>query len=203
MEIRGLGLSLRLPRDDDAAALLALAGDPEVTRWFSWGPYASLDEPVAYLARLPGQRERGEQLDLLVVDDDRGPAGILGLSEFSARDRRAVVGTWLGRAFWGTGVNAKAKALALKLAFDELGLERVGAYTNPENGRSIVALERLGLVREGTLRSFHRHGTQRHDVHVFGLLREAWLASPLASVEVEVRGEVPAAFRVGGPPKPQ
>jgi [ribosomal protein S5]-alanine N-acetyltransferase len=182
MEIRGLGLTLRPPRPDDAAALLALASDPQVTQWFSWGPYRSIEEPAAYIARLAGERGRGEQIDLLISDDERGAAGIIGLSEISARDRRAVIGTWLGRDFWGTGVNADAKALMLKFAFAELGLERVGAYTNPANARSVAALEKLGFVGEGTLRSFHRHGDVRHDVHVFSLLRDEWSAGPLADV---------------------
>ncbi len=201
MELRGTDVTLRLPRADDAPALLKLASDEQVTRWFSWGPYRSIDEPAAYLAGLAAQRERGEQLDLLIVDHERGPAGIIGLSEFSARDRRAAVGTWLGRDFWGSGVNAAAKGLALHLAFAVLGLERVGAYSNPENVRSIIALERLGFVREGTLRAFHRHGDTRHDVHVFGLLRSEWLAGSVASPGAELVGEVPPAFReVGLPP---
>src|SRR6185436_5883912 len=114
-------------------ALFALASDPDVTRWFSWGPYTSLDEPRAYIERLAGERERGQQLDLLVVHRDHGPAGITGLSEFSARDRRCMVGTWLGRRFWGTGVNREAKALVAHLAFGVLGLQRLGAYSNVEN----------------------------------------------------------------------
>jgi ribosomal-protein-alanine N-acetyltransferase len=194
LELRGTDVSLRLPRDDDAAALFALAGDEQVTRWFSWGPYRSIDEPAAYLTSLPGERDRGEQLDLLIVDHERGPAGIIGLSEFSARDRRAVVGTWLGREFWGTGVNRAAKELALHLAFAVCGLDRVGAYTNPANARSIVALERLGFMREGTLRSYHRHGAERHDVHVFAILRADWNAGPLTSAAAQLTGDVPRAF---------
>ena len=38
MVIRGPSLSLRYARPQDAGALLELASDPEVTRWFSWGP---------------------------------------------------------------------------------------------------------------------------------------------------------------------
>jgi hypothetical protein len=37
----------------------------------------------------------------------------------------------------------------------------------------------------------------RHDVVVFGLVREQWESSPLAEVPVQVSGTVPGAFRVG------
>jgi ribosomal-protein-alanine N-acetyltransferase len=192
--VHGPTLTLRLPEPGDAPALLELAGDPEVTRWFSWGPYASLDEPLDYIAHLESQRARGEQLDLLVVHREHGPAGITGLSEFSARDRRCVVGTWLGRRFWGTGVNRESKALVAHLAFAVLGMHRLGCYSNPDNERSARALLSIGFRREGLLRDWHRHGDEHLDVNVFAMLAAEWAAGPLAAVAVEVQGAPPPAF---------
>ena len=126
------------------------------------------------------------------------PVGVTGLGEFSLRDRRAIVGSWLGRAWWGSGANTEAKALITRVAFDALGLDRVGAYAATGNPRSQRALEKLGFAREGTLREFHRHGDAVHDVHVFGLLREEWESGPLAAFDVEIEGDAPAAFVRGG-----
>jgi ribosomal-protein-alanine N-acetyltransferase len=189
-------LKLRYPTVADAPALLELGSDPEVTRFFSWGPYTSVSEPHAYIARLPGEREDGRQLDMLIVHHEHGPIGVTGLSEFSHRDRRAIVGTWLGRDYWGTGANAESKALLGALAFGPLGLERLGAYADVENGRSQAALERVGFVREGVLRRWHRHGDTVHDVVMFSLLREEFSASPLGTVKAQVSGEPPPAFVV-------
>jgi len=202
VELHGPTLVLRYPRPDDAPALLELASDPEVTRWFSWGPYRTVDEPLAYIDRLEGERDRGEKLDLLIVHREDGPIGITGLAELSRRDRRAMVGTWLGRRWWGSGANAESKALVAHLAFEVLDLARLAAYSNPDNARSIVALERLGFVREGVLRSWHRHGDVHHDVAVLGLLRAEWETSSLHSVPVSVEGEPPPAFRVSSDAAP-
>ena len=169
-----------------------------MTRWFSWGPYTRLDEPQAYIERLAGERERGEQLDLLIVHREHGTAGITGLSEFSARDRRCMVGTWFGRRFWGTGANEESKALMAHLAFVVLGLGRLGAYSNIHNGRSTQALLAVGFRHEGVLRDWHRHGGRHHDVNVFGLLRSEWEAGPLAGVPVRVEGDAAPAFPRGG-----
>jgi [ribosomal protein S5]-alanine N-acetyltransferase len=192
--LHGPTLTLRLPEPDDAPALLELAGDPEVTRWFSWGPYTSLDQPQGYIDRLAGQRERGEQLDFLIVDRARGPAGITGLSEFSRRDLRCMVGTWFGRAFWGTGANRESKALLAYLTFEILGMHRLGSYSNPDNVRSTKALIGVGFTHEGVLRHWHRHGDDYFDVNVFGMLRADWERGPLANVPVTVEGQPPAAF---------
>ena len=194
MEVVGPSLRLRYATALDVPALLELGSDPEVTRFFSWGPYRSASEPAAYVARLAGERERGERLDFLIVGPDDRAIGVTGLSEFSRRDRRAVVGTWLGRAHWGTGANRNAKALIAWLAFAVLGLERLGAYADLENPRSRSALGSLGFVPEGTLRRWHRHGEDVHDVLLYSWLRQEWERSPLAQARVTLRGIPPAAF---------
>ena len=196
MELRGPTIALRYPDPADAQGLFEHARDPEVTRWFSWGPYASAAEPLAWIEEQAARRTNREQLDLVVHHADLGPAGVTGLGELSLRDRRAMVGTWLGRPLWGTGANAECKALVAHLAFELCGLERLGAYSNPDNARSTRALERLGFVHEGTLRGWHRHGDRALDVHVFSLLRDEWARGPLREIPVTAIGAPPDAWVV-------
>lgn len=191
----GPSLTLRYATADDARPLLELGSDPQVTQFFSWGPYKSESEPASYIAGLAEERGRGERLDFLIVTPQGGPVGVTGLSELSRRDRRAVVGTWLGRAHWGTGANRESKALIAHLAFEVLGLERLGAYADLDNPRSQAALARIGFVREGVLRRWHRHGDRVHDVIVWSWLKEEWERSPLAAETVSVRGDPPGSFR--------
>jgi ribosomal-protein-alanine N-acetyltransferase len=194
VQITGPSLALRYATDDDAGALLALGSDPEVTRFFSWGPYGSASEPLAYIGGLPGERQRGERLDFLIIDPSGAPIGVTGLSEVSRRDRRAVVGTWIGRQHWGSGANRESKALISALAFRKLGLERLGAYADVDNARSQAALTRLGFVREGVLRRWHRHGERVRDVVLYSWLKEEWERSPLSAVAVAIAGDPPTTF---------
>jgi ribosomal-protein-alanine N-acetyltransferase len=196
LTVTGPTLSLRYATAEDADALLGLASDPQVTRWFSWGPYSSRVEPEMYIASLEGRREKGELLDFLMVHAEHGVVGVTGLTELAARDRRATVGTWFGRALWGTGANLESKALIAALAFERLGIERLTAWANTRNGRSQAALEKVGFRREGVLRGWHRHGEHRHDVVCFGMLRDEWERSPLHGVDVRIEGDPPAAFVV-------
>ena len=190
----GPTLTLRFPRSEDATALFALASDPEVARPFSWR-WATPDDAARWIAGRPQARERGIWLEFAVVHREHGPVGITGLTEPSARDRRAVTGSWLGRPYWGTGINAEAKALLARIAFDACGLERLGAYAGVRNPRSRRALEKLGFRHEGTLRAYHRHGDVTHDVDVLSLLRAEWAASPLAGVPCTLEGAPSAAWR--------
>lgn len=197
LQVHGPTLTLRAPRDEDAPALFELARDPEVTRWFSWGPYTDVAQPRGYIARQAQRRDDGVQLDFVIVRRDHGPVGITGLSEFSLRDRRAMVGTWLGRSWWGTGVNREAKALIFHLAFGPCALVRVGAYSDVANARSRTALSKVGLLQEGVLRSWHRHGDRSKDVNIHGIVRSDWEASELRGTPATVEGTVPRAFVAG------
>jgi ribosomal-protein-alanine N-acetyltransferase len=191
--VSGPTLSLRLPRLTDAPALFRLASDPEVTRFFSWGPYEREEEAVAYLERLPVQRQSGEHIDFVICRGGEA-IGVTGLSEISARDRRGMVGTWLGRRWWGTGANEESKALVAHVAFRVFCWERMGAYTNVLHGRSQAALQSIGFRREGVLRHWHRHGDTVHDVVMWAMLKGEYERSPLALVDVQVTGEPPSRF---------
>jgi ribosomal-protein-alanine N-acetyltransferase len=184
MRIEGARLALRPPRPDDADALFELGRDPDVVRFFSWGPYRERAEAEQFIERVVRERPH----EFFIVDpaaDDR-PIGVTGLSELSERDRRAVVGTWLGRPHWGTGANAESKALILHYAFRVLGLQRVSAYASPDNARSLAALEKVGFTSEGVLEHWHLHGGEPRDVAILRLLREEWEATPLSAVGVRV-----------------
>jgi ribosomal-protein-alanine N-acetyltransferase len=196
VEVVGPTIKLRYAVEADAERLLELASDREVTRWFSWGPYSTLAEPQAYIATLERRREAGELLDFVIDHHADGVIGVTGLSELAARDRRATVGTWVGRPHWGTGANPESKQLIGALAFGHLGFDRLTAWANTRNGRSQLALERAGFTREGVLRGWHRHGEERHDVVVFRLLRGEWRPQ----IDAQVSGEAPEAFRVGPTP---
>jgi len=100
-EVSGPTLTLRLPAAEHIPGLFRLARDPDVTRWFSWGPYEAEDEPRAWVLGAAARRAAGERLEL-VIERAGEPLGVTTLMEFSRRDRRAMVGTWLGREHWGT-----------------------------------------------------------------------------------------------------
>jgi [ribosomal protein S5]-alanine N-acetyltransferase len=194
LEVRGREVLLRYARPEDAESLFRMASDVEMTRFFSWGPYTSQGQAADYIASLARKRAEGERLEFVIEHRDAGVIGVTGLSEFSLRDRRAVVGTWHGREWWGKGVNLQSKTLVLALAFAGLRLDRVTAWCSTDNGRSQTALDRLGFVNEGVLRRWHVHHGDPKDVTSYPRLRVVWLAGELARAPVEIVGRIPPQF---------
>lgn len=195
LTVTGENYLLRLAVADDAEQLFRLGEDPAVTRFFSWGPYTSIEQPLKYIEDLQAKRDDGSLLEFVIVERATDQiVGVTGLTEFSARDRRAVVGSWLGHKYWGTGVNLASKSLILGLGFRHLGLERISSYSHVRNGRSKAALGRIGFVPEGILHAWHWHDGEPQDVHIHCLLREIYERSEIGGDQLEISGSVPPAF---------
>ena len=134
LALTGPTLRVRIPREEDAHALFEQASDPEVTRWFSWGPYSSEAEARSYLARLPAQRARGEHLDLVVEHLDGGSDRHHGPGRARRprppRGDRLLAGPRLvghGRQPGGQGAHVPSRASSCSAS------TALGAYSNVEH----------------------------------------------------------------------
>ena len=140
MVLTGPTLTLRYATAEDAPRLLELASDPLVTQLVLVGP-VRVARAARGLHRGAGRQARGRRAARL---PDRAPRGRRDRRhrpvELAARDRRATVGTWFGREWWGSGVNRESKAMIAALAFGRLGPrppDRVGQHAQrPLPGRA-------------------------------------------------------------------
>ena len=103
-------------------------------------------------------------------------AGATRYLNIMAKDRGLEIGgTWYGPEFQRTAVNTECKYLLLSHAFETLGAIRVQLKTDSRNERSQKAIERIGGVREGTLRNHMilPDGNYRHSVF-YSILDSEW-----------------------------
>ncbi len=95
--------------------------------------------------------------------------------EVAAEKQTAMLGYAISRAHWGRGLAPEAARAAVGWGFETFSLAKVWASTDGRNARSRRVLTKLGMRREGTLRSHDvDRGGERVDVVVYGLLREEW-----------------------------
>jgi RimJ/RimL family protein N-acetyltransferase len=81
--------------------------------------------------------------------------------------------TWLAAFAQGTGINAEAKYLLFRHAFEVLGVARVDLKTDARNTRSRAAIESVGACFEGVLRNWSRSWARGED----GMLRDSAIFS--------------------------
>ncbi|MFF7562502.1 GNAT family N-acetyltransferase [Streptomyces pseudovenezuelae] len=81
--------------------------------------------------------------------------------------------TWLAASAQGTGINAEAKLLLFRHAFETWGVSRVDLKTDARNARSRAAIQSVGARFEGVLRNWSRSWAPGED----GLLRDSAIFS--------------------------
>lgn len=91
---------------------------------------------------------------------------------FDAKSGTCEVGVWLEPEAQGRGLITAAVRLMMDWAFDVRGMHRVEWRTDPRNERSRAAAKRLGMTREGVLRSSFVINGARQDTEVWALVRE-------------------------------
>ncbi|WP_329789362.1 GNAT family protein [Lentzea sp. DG1S-22] len=87
---------------------------------------------------------------------------------------RAEVGCWLEPAATGRGLVTQASKVLIDWAIRERGVHRVEWLVSSANAPSIAVARRLGMTRDGVLRSYSLHRGVRQDVEVWSVLAPEW-----------------------------
>ncbi|MCI0754429.1 bifunctional GNAT family N-acetyltransferase/(deoxy)nucleoside triphosphate pyrophosphohydrolase [Teichococcus vastitatis] len=145
-------LTLRPLRPEDAAELHRLINDWEVVRNLSRLPFPYPRELAdEWIASTHKQMAEGSAWHLAIVGQDGDTevlVGCVGLTRVPDT-RRAELGYWVGRRFWGHGVATEAAGRLSRWALANLDLDRIFAKALVENERSAAVLRRVGLVESG------------------------------------------------------
>jgi ribosomal-protein-alanine N-acetyltransferase len=156
---------------DDAAAHLA-GEDDEHARRFGWYPRHSTEESVrAAISRwLEAWRSDGETR--VFATRNAESRELLGGCQVRLREKRiGELSYWTHPAHRSRGVASRAVRLLCAFAFDELGIERLEAYIEPDNVASRRVVESIGFTEEGVARARELTVSgERRDMVVYSLL---------------------------------
>ena len=164
-------LRLRAPSPRDATAVLAVVGDPEVTRYHSVPTLTTLAEAQAALERLEQRYAARDAIRWAIELVEHGEMiGTVGLLRFDFEHRHAEIGYEIGRRWWGRGLTPEAAAAVIRFGFSVLGLHRIEAGVLPGNDASVRVLQKLGFLEEGTRRDYLHSKGRFHSFRWFSLL---------------------------------
>lgn len=147
---------LRPWQETDLDCVEQASRDPAITTETSVPERFTPAEGLAFVHRQGERLEAGVGISQAVVDLQGGQA--VGLAILVARPQPEVagIGYWVVPAARGQGLGRRAVRLLSSWALDELGVERVEAFTRTGNLASQRALEAAGFVREGVRRGLLR-----------------------------------------------
>ena len=167
-ELRTERLLLRPFRSDDVGDVLAYASDPE------WNRYLGLPQPYT--------RRSAEEFvaTSILADHETRPSwaivhegrvsGGLGLTSRSAGT--AELGYSLARPLWGRGLTTEAAGAVVTHGFESYGLARIYAFADIRNEASWRVMEKVGMRREGLLRSNRLVAGERIDDVLYAVLND-------------------------------
>jgi [ribosomal protein S5]-alanine N-acetyltransferase len=166
------GLVLETPRlmirpftQSDVEAAHVWFSDPEIFRFYTYGPYASLEATAERIREYMLHLERHRFGKCIVLEKSTGIAiGDAGLS-FDDDTGSVHVGYKIARSRWGLGYATEAAQAWVRYGFDLLGLERIAAFVHPQNAASIRVIQKLQFTLSTQK---HEHGI---DWEIHELLR--------------------------------
>jgi RimJ/RimL family protein N-acetyltransferase len=177
--LTGATVRLRPLTSHDYPLLFGWYNDPEVVAPYDRFSVDTMESFVASVESAAGDPRSLAPRFVVERVDHPGPIGFVG--HYEAHPVLEYVDVWyvLGdRTQRGKGYGREAVRLLVDHLFGSTPVERVGATCDVENTASYRLVEGLGFRREGTLRSALFHHGRWHDVLVYGLLREEWVAVP-------------------------
>lgn len=179
---------------------LYVAGiDKEIWKYMPIPPPESVDDINRWITNALKIAADGTQIPFAIVHArSRKAVGSTRFLDIQRENSSLEIGwTWLGKEFQRTAINTECKYLLLEHAFEHLKAVRVALKTDGRNLQSQRAIERIGALREGTLRKHRRNwdGFVRDTVY-FSIVDSEWPAvkARLMRLMVAERPE-----RVSGP----
>lgn len=171
----GNRVTLREMKEMDWNDVHSYASLPTVCKYQPWGPNSEEDsrEFVQQVIADSNEIPRSRYVFAVIVEGKLIGSGEINIQDFI--DRKGEIGYIMHPAYWGLGYATEVARILIEFGFTQLNLHRISATCDPRNIGSVKVLEKVGMIREGTIRDdFLIHNGWR-DSHLYGILEHEWL----------------------------
>ena len=162
---------LRPHRLDDVDDVFEFAREPEWSRFLPVPTPYLRKHAVAFVARRILASWDEYPLWAMVLDGK--VVGGIGL-RIDTEHATGCLGYSMAKRHWGKGLTVEGARGVIDWGFRKRGLAKVHARADVRNVQSMRVMEKLGMTREGTLRSHRAIRDERVDDVCYGLLKEEW-----------------------------
>jgi ribosomal-protein-alanine N-acetyltransferase len=168
-------LILRPIDERDAGDVFLYASNPTVTRYTLWNTHETIDDTLIFVRDYALSRyveHEPDPIAIVLKNDPTGSViGTVGCFWASKKDGVMELGYNLAEPYWGRGIAAEASRRVVEFVFADYPAERIQARVIDGNAASARVVEKIGMCREGKLRSLLLHRGQHVDVELFSILR--------------------------------
>ena len=145
-------LLLRQFVDSDIENVYKGLSDPEIIKYYGVS-YKTLEDTKAQMRFFSDLEKEGTGILWAVCSlDNKTFYGAGGLNSLSKEHKKAEIGFWLLKEFWGQGVMTEVMPVICNYGFDNLGLHRIEGLVETDNLNCKNAMKKLDFKHEGTMR---------------------------------------------------
>jgi len=176
LALRTKRLLLRDFREEDWESVHVYASDPEVVKYMPWGPNTeeATKDFVKQAMKWEEERPRMHIELAVILKADDSLIGGCGLNLSSSQNREGSIGYCFNRIYWHAGLATEAAETLVLYGFEQLGLHRIWATCDPDNGASARVLEKVGMKREAQLRENKWMRGKWRDSVIYAILDREW-----------------------------
>ncbi|MNO99045.1 ribosomal-protein-S5-alanine N-acetyltransferase [compost metagenome] len=177
-QLVGERILLRRMQDEDASALLECWSREEVREHSGIPELVSIEQAVEMIRFLNALSDTEDGLRWGIENKRNGEwIGSCGFNIWQLEGAyRGEIGCELSSLYWGQGYMNDAIELMLQYGFQVMGLHRIEALVDPSNHRASRLFTNQQFQMEGRLRDYRHTEEGFHDVVMYALLHNDWLA---------------------------
>ncbi|MDD1716451.1 MAG: GNAT family N-acetyltransferase [Methanolinea sp.] len=169
-------LVLRPFDEEDARIVKELVNHPEIAAGILNIPLPyTLQDAEVWIGQHAVARDRGEEYVFAVTEQSGNLVGATSI-RVNEEHGHGELGYWIGMAAKGKGYATETVGSMLEFGFIGLGLHRIYARHLSWNIASGKVLRKSGLKYEGRMRGHAFRWGTFHDIEVYGILREEFIA---------------------------
>jgi len=174
-EIKTERLLLRGFKPADAPEIQELAGAYDVAEMTLNIPHPYLEGMAeTWMASHQKDFESGRGVVFAMIETHSGKLiGAVGLMA-TMKFRRAELGYWVGKPFWGKGYATETSEAVLRYGFEEMQLNKICATHMMRNPASGKVMQKIGMEQEGILKQHALKWGEFVDLAAYGILLESW-----------------------------
>ncbi len=161
--------------DSDIENIYRGLSDPEITRYYDVH-YPTLEATKEQMEWYKNLRKNKTGLWWGIYDKKHQQfCGAGGFNDWDRKHKRAEIGFWLLKEYWGKGILKEVMPLLFEMGFTQLDLRRIEGYVVSDNSKCKRALGKINFTYEGTMRDYEVKNNETISLDIYSVLKSEWI----------------------------
>jgi ribosomal-protein-alanine N-acetyltransferase len=166
---------LRQIKQDDAKEIFQYFSKDEVTKFYDLESFTNIEQAEELIHKWNQRFENNQGIRWGITLRSEGSViGTCGFHGWAKNHCKIGIGYELTPEYWQQGIMTEVIPKIIEFGFNNLGLNRIEAFVEPENIGSRKVLEKVGFREEGVLKEHYFWRDRFVDNVLYALLKKEY-----------------------------